>query len=102
MRAGGCAGRTCRRAGVGVRLAEPWPWDSTVRFHNQVMGDAETELLAPREFYVAESLVRGLRYKEIAERLGIVYCRVNELVTILHEKLDVRGSAELKPFVWQV
>lgn len=73
---------------------------NVVRFHNRVTGDAVTELLAPREFYVAESLVRGLRYKEIAERLGIAYCRVNELVTCVHDKLHIHGSSELKPFVW--
>lgn len=81
------------------RLALPY-FRNVVRFHNRATGGAVTDLLTPREFYVAESLVRGLRYKEIAERLGIAYCRVNELVTILHEKLDVRSSAELKPFIW--
>ena len=70
-----------------------------VRFHNRLTGESMTDLLSPREFYVATALTRGLKYKEIAERLGIAYCRVNDLITTIHDKLDIHGSNELKSFV---
>lgn len=70
-----------------------------VRFHNRLTGESMTDLLSPREFYVATALTKGFKYKEIAERLGIAYCRVNDLITSIHDKLDIHGSNELKSFV---
>lgn len=71
-----------------------------LRLHNRLTGERRAENLTPREFFVARSLVRGLSYKEVALRLGIAYSRVNEVVTELHEKLNVRTTAEMKPLVW--
>ena len=49
-----------------------------VRFHNRYTGERVCEVLTPREFYLAQSLKRGLRYKEIAERMGIAQGRVRD------------------------
>lgn len=37
------------------------------------------EELKPREFFLVQSLKRGLRYKEIAERLGVSVANVHNL-----------------------
>ena len=82
-----------------IRQRAPDFFRNLIRFHNRLTGGSMTDLLTPREFYVATALTKGFKYKEIAERLGIAYCRVNDLITTIHDKLNIHGSSELKSFV---
>ena len=82
-----------------IRRRAPDFFRNLIRFHNRLTGESMTDLLTPREFYVATALTKGFKYKEIAERLGIAYCRVNDLITTIHDKLNIHGSGELKSFV---
>ena len=38
-------------------------------------------------------------YHKSQQRLSIAYCRVNDLITSIHDKLDIHGKNELKSFV---
>ena len=71
-----------------------------VKLHNHCTGESVVETLSPREFYLASALKHGVRYKEIAERMGIAYCRVNVLATRLYETLDIHKREELDKLVW--
>ena len=70
------------------------------KYHNRFTGDSVTEILSPREFFLAQSLKSGLRYKEIAERMGIAQGRVHNMVGMLYETLGIRGSEEIGDLVW--
>ena len=70
------------------------------KYHNRLTGESVAEILSPREFFLAQSLKRGLRYKEIAERMGIAQGRVHNLVGMLYETLGIRGSEEIGDLVW--
>ena len=71
-----------------------------VKLHNRHTGEKLVETLTPRAFYLACALKRGVRYKEIAERMGVTYSRVNNMVTELFETLNVRQAEELNGKVW--
>ena len=70
------------------------------KYHNRFTGDSVAEILSPREFFLAQSLKRGLRYKEIAERMGIAPGRVHNMVGMLYETLGIKGSEEIGDLVW--
>lgn len=71
-----------------------------VRFHNLLSEERLTDVLSPREFYVASSMLHGLRYKEIAERLGVAVSSVNGVTKLIYSKLDIHGSSQLVGKVW--
>ena len=71
-----------------------------VKYHNRFTGDSVTEKLTSREFFLAQSLKRGMRYKEIAERLGVVQGRVHNLAGALYLKLGIKNAREIGGFVW--
>ena len=71
-----------------------------VRFHNRFSGESVSEELKPREFYLACSLKRGLRYKEIAERLGVSTNRVHAMAKDVYTTLGVRGASAIGKRVW--
>ena len=70
------------------------------KYHNRYTGDSVTEILSPREFFLAQCLKSGLRYKEIAERMGIAQGRVHNLISMLYETLGIGGSEEIGDLVW--
>ena len=70
------------------------------KYHNRFTGDSVTEILSPREFFLAQSLKRGLRYKEIAERMGIAQGRVHNMVGMLYETLGIGCKEEIGDLVW--
>ena len=71
-----------------------------VKYHNRYTGDSVTEELRPREFFVAQSLKRGLRYKEIAERTGMSEGRVRNMISEIYDILHIRSAAEIGGLVW--
>ena len=70
------------------------------KYHNRYTGDSVTEILSPREFFLAQSLKIGLRYREIAERMGIAQGRVHNMVSMLYETLGIEGREEIGDLVW--
>lgn len=71
-----------------------------VRFHNLFTGEKVSEALTPREFYLAQCLKEGLRYKEVAARLGVSVANVHNLVVVVYEKLHIRSNRALSGKVW--
>ena len=82
-----------------VRRIAPKFFVNLIRFHNHFAGEAVTTELNPREFYLAQQLVAGYSYKEIAAKLGVSNGRVNDLVRAIYGKLGVHGKAELAKLV---
>ena len=82
-----------------VRQIAPRFFANLIRFHNHFTGEAVTTELNPREFYLAQQLVDGYSYKEIAAKLGVSSGRVNDLVRTIYGKLGVHGKAELEKLV---
>ena len=71
-----------------------------VHMHNILTGEQLAECLSPREFDVASSLRHGLRYKEIAEQLGITVTSVNSITKSIYAKLGIHGISSLPGKVW--
>lgn len=71
-----------------------------VRLRNFLTGEKLADCLSPREFEVASSLRHGLRYKEIAEQLGIETSSVNSITKSIYAKLGIHGIPELADKVW--
>ncbi len=63
-------------------------------FRAPVQAGKTDESLSPRETEVLRLLARGLRSKEVADRLGIGTGTVNTYVRHIYEKLHVRSRAE--------
>ena len=82
-----------------IRLLAPKFFANLLRFHNHFTGEAVTTDLSPREFYLAQQLVDGCSYKEIAAKLGVSSGRVNDLVRTIYGKLGIHGKAELEKLV---
>lgn len=70
------------------------------KYHNRFTGESVTEILSPREFFLAQSLKSGLRYKEIAERMGVAPGRVHNMVGMLYETLGISRREEIGDLVW--
>ena len=58
-----------------------------------------TTALSPREFYLAQQLVDGYTYKEIAAKLNMSSGQVNNVVAAIYRKLGVHGKADLAKLV---
>ena len=82
-----------------VRQIAPKFFANLIRFHNHFTGEALTTELNPREFYLAQQLVDGCSYKEIAAKLDVSCGRVNDLVRTIYGKLGIHGKAELEKLV---
>ena len=82
-----------------TRRIAPKFFANLIRFHNHFTGEALTTDLNPREFYLAQQLVDGYSYKEIAAKLGVSSGRVNDLVRQIYGKLGVHGKNELAKLV---
>ncbi len=63
------------------------------------MPDTEIKL-TPRESDVVKLIVKGLRYKEIADDLGLSYETVNTYVGRIRRKLSVSSKTEIA--LWAV
>ena len=82
-----------------TRAIAPKFFTNLVRFHNRFTGEALTTDLSPREFYLAQQLVDGFSYKEIAAKLNVSSGRVNDLVRVIYRKLGIHGKTELETLV---
>ena len=82
-----------------VRQIAPKFFANLLRFHNHFTGEALTTDLSPREFYLAQQLVDGYSYKEIAAKLNMTSGQVNNVVAAIYRKLGIHGKTELKKFV---
>ncbi len=71
-----------------------------VRLRNAYTGGNISEKLTPREFYAAQLLARGLRYKDIAKRLGITVGRAKNVILQIHEKLGIHKKNEIAAHIW--
>ena len=71
-----------------------------VKYHNRFTGESVTEDLTPREFFLAQSLKQGLRYNEIAERMGISPNRVHAMAKRVYATLGIRGASAIGDRVW--
>ena len=71
-----------------------------VKYHNRYTGECVTEDLTPREFFLAQSLKNGMRYKEVAERLGVSLNRVHAMAKSIYATLGVRGASSIGDLVW--
>ena len=82
-----------------TRRIAPKFFANLIRFHNHFTGETLTTGLSPREFYLAQQLVDGYSYTEIAAKLGVSSGRVNDLVRQIYGKLGVHGKDELAKLV---
>lgn len=71
-----------------------------VKYHNRYTGEKVCEDLTPREFYLAQCLKGGLRYKEVAARLGVSVANVHNLIVVVYEKLHIRSNRSIGGKVW--
>ena len=71
-----------------------------VKYHNRFTGESVTEDLTPREFFLAQSLKNGMRYKEIAERLGVSLNRVHAMAKGVYATLGVSRASSIGNLVW--
>ena len=71
-----------------------------VKYHNRFTGESVTEDLTSREFFLAQSLKNGLRYKEIAERMGISLNRVHAMTKNVYATLGIRRASQIGDRVW--
>ena len=71
-----------------------------VRLHNHYTGEQITDLLSPREFYMAQLLKKGRSYKDLAACMNLARGRVNVIVTDIYEKLGVHNRGELAGLIW--
>lgn len=71
-----------------------------VKYHNRYTGETVTEDLTPREFFLAQSLKNGMRYKEVAERLGVSLNRVHAMAKSVYATLGIRGASAIGDRVW--
>lgn len=71
-----------------------------VKYHNRFTGESVTEDLTPREFFLAQSLKQGLRYKEIAERMGISLNRVHAMAKEIYATLGISRASSIGNSVW--
>ena len=71
-----------------------------VRFHNRYTGEKISDVLTPREFYLAQCLRCGLRYKEVAVRLGVSVANVHNLIVAIYEKLHIHSNRDLAGKIW--
>jgi DNA-binding NarL/FixJ family response regulator len=63
-------------------------------FHRPPRGQPPTESLTPRETELLEHLVRGLAYKQVADRMGISIDTVRSHIRKVYEKLQVHSRTE--------
>ena len=82
-----------------MNLKLPKFFANLLRFYNHFTGEAVTTELNPREFYLAQQLVDGYSYKEIAAKLNMTSGQVNNVVAAIYRKLGIHGKAELKKLV---
>lgn len=59
----------------------------------------QTHNLTPRERQIAAAIARGLPNREIARELGVSEQTVKNQLSILYEKLGVRGRVQLAMYV---
>ena len=55
--------------------------------------------LTPSEAHVAGHVADGLRYAEIAERLGVSYHTVHSHVKAIHSKVGIRSNGRLTALI---
>lgn len=70
-----------------------------ISFHNRYAQDNITLLLSLREYRVAVLICNGLTYAEAAEELHISKGRLNNILTEIYGKLNVKGKAELRRLI---
>ena len=83
-----------------IRCQSPDYFRNLQKFRNRFTGEQREELLSPRETQLAHLLMADCGYKQIAERLGISFSRVRNLVSILYEKLGIHRRTEISRRVW--
>lgn len=71
-----------------------------IRARNHILGEKATDVLSPREFYLAMLLKRGLSYKELADRFGLSVGRIKNLLLVLYQKLNIHARSEIADLVW--
>lgn len=71
-----------------------------VKYHNHYTGENVTEELTPREFYLAQSLKNGMRYKEVAARLGVSLNRVHAMAKSVYATLGISRASSIGDRVW--
>lgn len=69
-------------------------------FHNRYTGESVREDLTPRQVFLASSLKQGMRYKDLALRLGVTLNRLHELVQELYATLGIGRRKEIGSKVW--
>ncbi len=62
--------------------------------------EIETKTLSPRQIQVHELLIRGYRYREIAEALKLSYTTVHTHVRNIYKKLQVHSRAQIFSKYW--
>ena len=83
-----------------IKKMESEYFRNLVKYHNRLTGESVTDELTLREFFLAKSLKRGLRYKEIAGLLGVSEGRVHNMVVSTYEALGVKCAAQIGGLVW--
>ncbi len=85
---------------VKIRRQSPGYFRNFLKFRNRFSGERREELLSPRETQLAHLLMADYGYKQIAERLGVSFPRVRNLISALYEKLGIHRRAEIPQRVW--
>ena len=83
-----------------IRRQSPDYFRNLQKFRNRFTGERREEMLSPREAQLAHLLMADCGYKQIAERLGISFSRVRNLISALYEKLGIHRRQEISQRVW--
>ena len=85
---------------VKIRRQSPGYFRNLQKFRNRFTGEQREEMLSPREVQLAHLLMADCGYKTIAERMGISFSRVRNLISALYEKLGIHRRTDISRRVW--
>ena len=74
-------------------------WKNWIAFHNRYTRENITTLLTQREYRVAQMIVAGSTYQNVADELYLSVGTVKKLVSSLYDKLMIHSRAELADMI---
>ena len=74
-------------------------WKNWIAFHNRYTRENITTLLTQREYRVAQMIVAGSTYQNVADELYLSVGTVKNLVSSLYDKLMIHSRAELADMI---
>lgn len=95
-----CNLETIRIASLALLAGHSFYCAHSTEAINKARSDADLEILTDREIEIVKSLARGNSVKEIAEDLSISSKTVQNHITNIKEKLEVRSTINLIQMAW--